>query len=244
MAARVSAEDQWTADIVDGWFSALKKQVASAKPPQEPRTRRAAPDLSRGHIRTFERYLEKEILMRTVKTTLGLTIAMLLASAPAFAQGRVVAPEAGCTATPAQLEANKKVAMQFFAPGADRVALADPSYKQHNPAFVKGGREAKLSDYDYFKSRFGGPPAGRQGGQGVGRGQAAGPQPPAGNPLEIVMAECDLVTIIHKNNRQDPTAAAGTFYEVFTFDTFRVRNGKLVEHWDGAVINPPATASQ
>jgi hypothetical protein len=25
-------------------------------------------------------------------------------------------------------------------------------------------------------------------------------------------------------------------------DVFRVRNGKLVEHWDGAVINPPATA--
>jgi hypothetical protein len=24
--------------------------------------------------------------------------------------------------------------------------------------------------------------------------------------------------------------------------TFRVRNGKLAEHWDGAVINPPAPA--
>ena len=46
-------------------------------------------------------------------------------------------PDAGCTATPAQIEANKKVAMAFFAPGADRVALADPSYKQHNPAFIK-----------------------------------------------------------------------------------------------------------
>jgi predicted SnoaL-like aldol condensation-catalyzing enzyme len=42
---------------------------------------------------------------------------------------------------------------------------------------------------------------------------------------------------------QDPTAAPGKFYEVFTFDTFRVRNGKLVEHWDGAVINPPAPAA-
>ena len=150
----------------------------------------------------------------------------------------MVAPAAGCTATPAQLEANKKVAMEFFRPGADRVALADPTYKQHNPAFVKGGREAGLSDYEYFKSRFGGPP--RQGGPGPGRGQPDGPQPPAGNPLEVVMAECDVVTVVHKNFRQDPTAAPGTWFEVFTFDTFRVRNGKLVEHWDGAVINPPA----
>jgi predicted SnoaL-like aldol condensation-catalyzing enzyme len=170
---------------------------------------------------------------------------IVLTAGHAFAQGQIVAPQAGCKATPAELEANKKVAMAFFAPNADRVALADPSYKQHNPAFVKGGKEAKLSDYEYFKSRFGGPRQGGPGG-GAGGGQApaaAGPQPPAGNPLEIVMAECDLVTIIHRNNRQDPTAPAGTFYEVFTFDTFRVRNGKLVEHWDGAVINPPAPAA-
>jgi predicted SnoaL-like aldol condensation-catalyzing enzyme len=164
--------------------------------------------------------------------------AVALSTTASFAQGQVNFPQAGCTATPAQLEANKKVAMAFFAPNADRVSLADPTYKQHNPAFVKGGKEAGQSDYEYFKSRFGGPP--RLGGPGPGRGADAGPQPPAGNPLEIVMAECDLVTVIHKNNRQDPTAAPGTFYEVFTFDTFRVRNGKLVEHWDGAVINPPA----
>ena len=50
------------------------------------------------------------------------------------------------------------------------------------------------------------------------------------------MVECDIVTIIHKNYRQDPTAAPGTFYEVFTFDTFRVKNGKFTEHWDGAAI--------
>jgi len=166
----------------------------------------------------------------------------LLAGAPltsdAWAQpARVLHPDAGCTATPAQIEANKKVAMAFFAAGADRVALADPSYKQHNPAFIKGGREAGVSDFEYFKSRFGGPPQGAPGGA-AGRGQATGPRPPAGNPLEIVTAEGDLVTIVHKNYRQDPTAAAGTWYEVFTFDVFRVRNGKLVEHWDGAVINP------
>jgi predicted SnoaL-like aldol condensation-catalyzing enzyme len=148
-------------------------------------------------------------------------------------------PAAGCTATPAQLEANKKVAIQFFlTTGADRVALADPSYKQHNPAFKKRAEDNKVSDYEEFRTTFLAQPAGRGAGGGA-RGAAAAP-PPQGNPFEILVAECDLVTAIHRNFRQDPTAAPGTFYEVFTFDTFRVRDGKLVEHWDGAVINPPA----
>ena len=183
--------------------------------------------------------------MRMLKPSIGFLASLFLA-VPLLAQQPAPAtpanPTAGCTATPAQMEANKKVAMEFFRVAGDaRVALADPTYKQHNPAFVKGGREAGLSDFDYFKQRFGGAgAAGRQGGAPAGRGQQAGPQPPPGNPLEIVMAECDLVTVIHKNFRQDPTAAPGTWFEAYTFDTFRIRNGKLVEHWDSAVINPPA----
>jgi predicted SnoaL-like aldol condensation-catalyzing enzyme len=162
-----------------------------------------------------------------------------LVASPARAQQRSMNPTPGCKATPAEIESVRQAGIAFFAPGADRVALADPSYKQHNPAFVKGARDAGLSDFDYFKSRFGGP--GRQGG-GAPPAAAAGPTPPQGNPLEVVTVECDLVTVIHKNYRQDPTAALGTWYEVFTFDVFRVKNGKLVEHWDGAVINPPAAA--
>ena len=179
--------------------------------------------------------------VHTVITTVALTLATLPATAQQPAPASAANPAPGCTATPAQLEANKRVAMQFFrVQGDERVALADPSYKQHNPAFKKRSEDAKISDYEEFKNSFSSAAlAGRQGGAGAGRGQAAGPPPPAGNPFEIV-TECDLVTVIHKNNRQDPTAAPGRFYEVFTFDTFRVRNGKLVEHWDGAVINPPA----
>src|ERR1051325_3466241 len=129
---------------------------------------------------------DEEGLMRMLTLSTVLATAVLLA-ATLFAQQ---------PATAAQMEANKKVAMEFFRVAGDaRVALADPTYKQHNPAFVKGGREAGLSDYDYFKQRFGGAgAAGRQGGGPAGRGQQTGPQPPAGNPLEIVMAECDLVT--------------------------------------------------
>src|SRR4029450_5719230 len=145
----------------------------------------------------------RETVMRTSTITASMVMSVVLSAGPSFAQGQVQAPQAGCSATPAQLEANKKVAMAFFAPNADRVSLADTSYKQHNPAFLKGGREAKLSDYEYFKSRFGGP---RQGGPGGGAGRgpapaATGPQPPAGNPLEIVMAECDPGTGVPRKNQ-------------------------------------------
>jgi predicted SnoaL-like aldol condensation-catalyzing enzyme len=149
---------------------------------------------------------------------------------------KVVFPAAGCSATPAQLEANKKAAMAFFRPGItaeERATLIDTGYIQHNPAFKKFADENKISYYEGFKQMMG------RGGAGRG-GAGTGPQPPQGNPLEIVTAECDLVTVIHKNYRQDPTAAPGTWYEVFTFDVFRVQKGKLIEHWDGAVINPPA----
>ena len=174
---------------------------------------------------------------------MGLALA-LLGAAPLTAQPPAVQanPAQGCEATPAQLEANKKVVMEFFrTTGEERVALADVSYKQHNPAFKKRAEESKVSDYEEFKNAFLAQAAGRG---GAGGGPAAGPQPPPGNPFEVVTAECDIVTIVHKNYRQDPTADPGKFYEMFTFDTFRVRNGKLVEHWDSAVINPPAPAGR
>ena len=174
-----------------------------------------------------------------LKTTLFIGA---LASASAFAQAPAPAAQAnptpGCSATPAEIAANKKVVMAFFDPTQDRLALADPSYKQHNPAFKKRAADAGETDYEEYKKAF--DPAARGRG-GAGRGpQGDGPRPPQGNQLEVVTAECDIVSVIHKGYRQDPTAEPGKFYEVFTFDTFRVKNGKLVEHWDGAVINPPA----
>jgi predicted SnoaL-like aldol condensation-catalyzing enzyme len=146
-------------------------------------------------------------------------------------------PTPGCSATPAQLDANKKVVMEFFrTAGEARVALADTSYKQHNPVFKKRGTDDNISDYEEFKKTFIAQAA-RPAAPGA---TDAGPQPPQGNPYEVVTAECDIVTVVHKVYRQDPTAAPGKFYEAFTFDTFRVAKGKLVEHWDGALIAAPA----
>jgi len=125
--------------------------------------------------------------------------------------------------------------MDFFrAFGEGRVALLDPSYKQHNPVVVRLAQQENLSDYDEAKKAF------LEQASGPVHGLGLGPTPP-GNRFEIVTAECDIVTVVHSSFRQDPTGQS-KFYEAFTFDTFRVKNAKLVEHWDGASLSvPPPT---
>jgi predicted SnoaL-like aldol condensation-catalyzing enzyme len=174
--------------------------------------------------------------MRVVKLVHRLMAAVALVAAPS-SRRQTVGAATCCKSTSAEMDANKKVAIEFFRPGADRVALADPTYKQHNPAFVKGGRDAGLSDYEY-SSRFGGPP--RQVAP-AGRGQAE-PQPPASNPLEVD----GRVRRRHGHPQEfrqirPPRPALGSRC---SRSTLSARNGKLIEHWDGAVINPPAPAAE
>src|SRR3954464_14334920 len=165
-----------------------------------------------------------------------------LSSIPLFAQQIPLQanPTPGCTSTPAQLEATKKAALDFaFLTGEAKVALADPTYIQHQPVQHKRAKELGISDYDIFKQTFLAQANQPAAGAGAARGNA-GPQPPAGNRAEIVIAQCDIVAIIHKVNLQDPAAAPGTFYEAFTFDAYRVKNGKVTEHWDANTIPAPA----
>jgi hypothetical protein len=87
--------------------------------------------------------VSQEADMRILTRFNGLALGVALLGAPIVAQAQIAFPQNGCKATPSELEANKKVAIEFFRPGItgpERVALADPSYKQHNPAFLKGGK--------------------------------------------------------------------------------------------------------
>jgi len=148
---------------------------------------------------------------------------------------------AGCagpsdeSASAAILEENKRIASAFFRPGItpeERYELIHEDYIQHNPAFKKFADENGVSYNEGFRqmmARFA---------AGGGGAQREGPEPPAGNNLHLVMAEGDLVFIMRQQFAQDPNEPAGTFYERFAWDVFRIRDGKLYEHWDGAVIQP------
>jgi predicted SnoaL-like aldol condensation-catalyzing enzyme len=156
------------------------------------------------------------------------------ASFPAMARAQEAPVPHGCSATPAELQAEKKIVLDFFRPGItlrELIALIDPSYIQHNPLVLKFATEKHISDYEEFKLLFtqmaaSGNPGGGTVLDGPARRGGRGPE------AVIVTAECDLVTAIIRRTAQDPTAAPGTNYERFNFDTFRVRGGKLVEHWD------------
>jgi predicted SnoaL-like aldol condensation-catalyzing enzyme len=142
----------------------------------------------------------------------------LLAVAPAFAQN-------------AQLEANKKVVMRFFndnifANPEKLDEVIHPDYIQHNPVFQRYNEENNVKGRDGLKkflaSRV--PPG----------GQKKGPPPtPPTPPTRIVTAEGDLVTVIQSRNSMDKD---GKPYTSWWFDMWRVKDGKLYEHWDGATL--------
>jgi predicted SnoaL-like aldol condensation-catalyzing enzyme len=137
-----------------------------------------------------------------------------------------------------QLEANKKLAEDFFKSGALQhpEGVADkflaPDYVQHNPRFVQFDQEHHPSGKEGFvqaiKSGILAPPH--------PPGEAAPPPPPPRTEA-FAIAEGDLVTIVWKQPLPDPSDKSKT-YEAFTFDAFRVKNGKFVEHWDGAMLPP------
>ena len=51
--------------------------------------------------------------------------------------------------------------------------------------------------------------------------------------VEMVVAECDYVSVVWKQVLPDPDTPSRT-WEAFTFDTFRIAGGRLAQHWDGA----------
>lgn len=170
------------------------------------------------------------------------TVLVLGAALPIMTLAQEVAIPQDCSATRTQLQAEKKLVMEFCrpdTPSQKRIALIDPTYAQDNPLFVKSAAENHLCAGEGIKQTLSQIAARSRPGGASGRNSPAEPggAPPPQIQVAIVMAECELVTVIHKITIEDPTGGPRTTYEAFSFDTFRVRNGKLVGHWDDDVIS-------
>ena len=126
------------------------------------------------------------------------------------------------------LTATKQLVTQFFDgfPTAQnvraRAALLAPNYIQHNPRFTALNEKNGVSGREGFV-------------KAIESGVLNPPPGPAAPPRAIAetIAECNYVSVIWKQVLPDPDEAGRT-WEAFTFDTFRVENGLLAEHWDGA----------
>jgi predicted SnoaL-like aldol condensation-catalyzing enzyme len=135
---------------------------------------------------------------------------VLLAGTLAFGQGYLSGPAL-----------NKKIVTDFyrlvFEPrNPDLVEqYVAPDFLEHNPR-ISGGRDGLIQ----FMKTLPRPASDEIGTE-------------LKDPPSYIVAEGDLVTFIFKRPMTDPKDKAKT-YDVFTFDMFRIKNGKIVEHWDGA----------
>jgi predicted SnoaL-like aldol condensation-catalyzing enzyme len=128
--------------------------------------------------------------------------------------------------TAAQMEANKKLVLEFYRNVWEPQRLDamkdyyDQNIIEHNPN-VKSGIQG-------FAETMG------------RRWQPKPVQATLQNPPAMVLADGDTVTLVFKRARPDP-ADPTKMYDTFWFDMFRIKNGKVVEHWDAATrpVSPP-----
>jgi len=143
---------------------------------------------------------------------------MLFVSCTSFACVSTLGTQAFAQSKAGPAEANKKLVLEFY-----RVVWepknSDPvpqfiaeDYIEHNPR-GKNGRDNLITDQKLVS-------------------QSAKPADTLRNPPAMIIAEGDLVTLVFKRMREDPKDKSK--YEVFGFDTFRIKDGKIVEHWDAA----------
>lgn len=132
-------------------------------------------------------------------------------------------PDALFTSPDPVLNANKQVVYRILRDLLDAGQwdkadeLLSEEYLQHNPN-AQSGRAAVV---DYFTKVLKVKPR---------------PTPERLNMKVIaVLAEGDLVTVLYPRTVSDPNAPGGTYMTTW-YDTWRIKGGKAVEHWDPALL--------
>lgn len=131
-----------------------------------------------------------------------------MALALAWIAMAIVLPGAAAAADAGKLEQNKKVVTAFYDAAINQknydaaVKYLGAEYKQHNPT-AADGKEGLKGFIDFLKARF----------------------PNQRGEIKQVVAEGDLVVLhVHSTRGEGPGRAI--------VDIFRVKDGKVVEHWD------------
>jgi predicted SnoaL-like aldol condensation-catalyzing enzyme len=147
----------------------------------------------------------------------------LVACAPLFAQTPVTGvadPEALVKSSDKKLEANKRLVLNLFREvlEAHHTELIPkylaPDFIQHNPT-AGNGADALAA---FFKQRFPDPlPI----------------EPKVKRKIVSITAEGDMVVVIYPQEFPDPKDPSKK-YTTAGFDSYRIKDGKIVEHWDNA----------
>jgi len=168
------------------------------------------------------------------------TIVRLCGLALALAGGLAIALPAAAANTPTEA-ANKKVVLDFYAAlneadathsTKERIAgiaekYLSPEYKQHTIDLPGPGTDREKL-IKMFQSMPAPPPGGAS-------APAMSPQ-----RTDAVMAEGDRVMLLTSRDQRDP--ATGATKPSYIFNMFRVKDGKLVEHWDVAPGRAPSAS--
>jgi predicted SnoaL-like aldol condensation-catalyzing enzyme len=179
--------------------------------------------------------------MSTGKGSIGALAAIMLLAGIAIGVGatHLLAPGGHAAAALAEKrteEANIAVVRAFFQPGftdEQKYGSLDRNYVQHDPVFHEFNVLNKTGGQEEFKVLR----------QAMSqRGPDDTPmfaQPAAGSPewtrLHRIFADGDYVTVMERRYSPNPLRP-GEFYEHFWFDTWRMQDGKFLEHWDPQTI--------
>jgi predicted SnoaL-like aldol condensation-catalyzing enzyme len=162
--------------------------------------------------------------MKSAKASLlaGAVALLAIGCAPVAAQSKSMTP---------QEQANLKLVLDWWREGfiAGHAEAADKylaeNMIQHNPNFPQG--RAAVKALLAHRTPVNPIPA---------------TIPPDRMPAKA-FAKGDYVVLIWEREAKDPADAAKT-YKYNDFDAFLVQNGKLAEHWDGAMKNLPGQGKE